>query len=132
MEFHVGLRFAKEPRHLVIGLATDGFLPFADDAKYSCWPLVFTPYNFPPSWRCKLGFSSVFGIVPGTHDPATKVNIQPFLDIFIDECRYLEALGWVVYDKHANEEFRCYVKLIQLISDYRLTSCCTSTDLMCC
>lgn len=45
-------RFAEDARHIMLGLAFDGFLPFTDDDKYSMWPLVITPYNFPPSIRC--------------------------------------------------------------------------------
>jgi Transposase family tnp2 len=113
------LSFAKEPRNLVLGMATDGFLPFSDDKKYSVWPLVFTTYNLPPSSRYKLGLTSCVGIIPGTHDPDTKVNIQPFLEIFVDECHYLEAIGWPVYDKYNDEHFTCRVKLLQIMSDYR-------------
>ena len=44
-------RFAEDPRHIMLALAFDGFLPFSDDDKYSMWPLVITPYNFSPSIR---------------------------------------------------------------------------------
>ena len=44
-------RVIDDPRHIMLGMAFDGFQPFADNAKYSMWPLVITPYNFPPSIR---------------------------------------------------------------------------------
>jgi hypothetical protein len=112
-------RFSSEPRNLVVGLATDGFLPFSDDKKYSVWPLVFTPYNLPPSSRYKLGMTSCVGIIPGTHEADTKLDIQPFLEIFVDECNYLEAVGWQVHDAYEGNDFLCRVKLIQILSDYR-------------
>jgi hypothetical protein len=35
-----------DPRDIFMGVAFDGFQPFEDDAKYSMWPVVLTPYNF--------------------------------------------------------------------------------------
>ena len=41
--------FAGEPRNVRLGLASDGFNPFgACNQKYSIWPIVLIPYNFPP------------------------------------------------------------------------------------
>jgi len=44
--------FAKEPRNLILGLATDGFNPFSEqNSRYSMWPVLVVPYNLPP-WAC--------------------------------------------------------------------------------
>ena len=40
-----------QPCDMVFTLHTDGFLPFKDDARYSVWPLVLCPVNFPPWMR---------------------------------------------------------------------------------
>lgn len=41
----------QDPRHILFGLAFDGYLPYADDKKFSLWPLVLTPFNFSPKIR---------------------------------------------------------------------------------
>ena len=43
--------FGADPRNIFATLVTDGIQPFSDDAKYSVWPLVLTPLNFPPELR---------------------------------------------------------------------------------
>jgi hypothetical protein len=42
-------KFAQDARNVRIGLATDGFTPFDDNAaSYSCWPMFAVPFNLPP------------------------------------------------------------------------------------
>lgn len=43
--------FRDDPRHLYLAIVSDGFLPFKDDAKFSCYPFVLVPLNFPPHLR---------------------------------------------------------------------------------
>ena len=44
--------FASDPRNLRLGLAADGFNPFANlSSTYSCWPVMLVTYNLPP-WLC--------------------------------------------------------------------------------
>jgi hypothetical protein len=112
-------RFANEPRNLLLGLVTDGFLPFADDKKYSCWPLVITCYNFPPWARYLLGMTTLLGVVPGSRLDGSKLNLQPFLQILVDEILFIDTVGLEVYDKHKGEYFTCHVKLVQSLSDMR-------------
>jgi hypothetical protein len=41
--------FAWDVRNVRIGLGTDGFTPFSDNASsYSCWPVFAVPYNVAP------------------------------------------------------------------------------------
>lgn len=41
--------FAKEPRNVRLGLASDGFNPFGNMSNaYSMWPVIPMPYNLPP------------------------------------------------------------------------------------
>jgi hypothetical protein len=49
--------FAQDERNVRIGLATDGFTPFGDNAaSYSCWPMFVVPYNLPHSLCMKYEF----------------------------------------------------------------------------
>ncbi|CAL5399944.1 unnamed protein product [Camellia sinensis] len=44
--------FAKDPRNVRLGLASDGFNPFGNMSNsYSIWPVFLVPYNLPP-WKC--------------------------------------------------------------------------------
>ena len=44
--------FPKEPRHLRLGLAIDGFNPYnLTSTKWSTWAVVLVNYNIPP-WLC--------------------------------------------------------------------------------
>jgi hypothetical protein len=41
--------FAWDVRNVRIGLGTDGFTPFSDNASsYSCWPVFAVSYNLAP------------------------------------------------------------------------------------
>ena len=41
--------FAKEPRNVRLGLASDGFNPFGTmSSSHSTWPVVLMPHNLPP------------------------------------------------------------------------------------
>jgi hypothetical protein len=51
------LEFARDARNVHLGLVTDGFTPFGDNAaSYSCWPVFAIPYNLPPSLCIKYEF----------------------------------------------------------------------------
>jgi hypothetical protein len=112
-------RFANDSRNLLLGLVTDGFQPFADDQKYSIWPLVATCYNFPPWTRYILGMTTVLGVVPGSRLEVRQFDLQPFLQIVVDEVHFLDKVGQEVYDSHKKEFFTCHVKLVQALSDIR-------------
>ena len=41
--------FARDPRNVRLGLASDGFNPFKImSTSYSTWPVLLVPYNLPP------------------------------------------------------------------------------------
>ena len=49
--------FAIEPQNIKLGLDVDGFAPFRKSGKsYLCWPIILTPYNFPPSMYMKTPY----------------------------------------------------------------------------
>ncbi|KAL0289358.1 UNVERIFIED_CONTAM: hypothetical protein Scaly_2706000 [Sesamum calycinum] len=41
--------FAEEPRNVRLDLSTDGFAPHVNMRTYSCWPIIITLFNLPPS-----------------------------------------------------------------------------------
>ena len=109
--------FQKDPRHLLVGLATDGVQPFGDDKKYSIWPILATSFNFPPRVRYLLGVTTLLGVIPGrkTKEPKLfKFKLHSYLKVFIDELAFLSATGVKVYDAYREQHFRCRAKLMQV------------------
>jgi hypothetical protein len=59
--------FARDVRNVRIGLKTDSFTPFGDNAtSYSCWPVFAVPYNLPPSLCMMYEFMFLCLVVPGS------------------------------------------------------------------
>jgi hypothetical protein len=70
---NVDPEFAQNARNIRIGLATDGFTPFGDNASsYSCWPVFVVPYNLPHSLCMKYEFMFLCLVVPDPNHPRTK------------------------------------------------------------
>jgi len=65
--------FAAEPRNVRLGLCSDGFSPFNMSGRpYSCWPVIVTPYNLPPSMCMKEEYMFLTIIIPGRKNPKEK------------------------------------------------------------
>ena len=78
--------FAREPRNVCLGLATDGFNPFRNmSLSYSMWPVVLIAYNLPP-WLCtKDPYKMLKVFIPGPN--ATGKDIDVFLRPLVDELK---------------------------------------------
>ncbi|KAL3690612.1 hypothetical protein R1sor_016921 [Riccia sorocarpa] len=62
-------KFARDPRHLRLGLASDGVSPYSiRSLTYSVWPVALMNYNIPPWLATKKGFILLALIVPGTQE----------------------------------------------------------------
>jgi hypothetical protein len=75
--------FAQDARNFRIGLVTDGFTLFGDNAaSYSCWPVFAVPYNLPPSLCMKYKFMFLCLIVRSPEHPRPKLNmmLRPLID----------------------------------------------------
>ncbi|MCO5556418.1 hypothetical protein L7F22_009967 [Adiantum nelumboides] len=58
--------FEREPRHLRLGLGTDGVNPFGlRSTKWSAWPVVLVNYNIPPWLSIKKGHLMLSLLIPG-------------------------------------------------------------------
>jgi Transposase family tnp2 len=89
--------FATEIRNIRLGLASDGFIPFAiNNNSYSIWPVILVLYNLPP-WLCmKSDFLIVSMLIPGPRDPSNDINV--YLTPLIDELKDLWEVGTTTYD----------------------------------
>ncbi|CAN1155708.1 hypothetical protein LINPERHAP2_LOCUS20559 [Linum perenne] len=58
--------FASDPRNVRLGLASDGFQPFANSkTPYSIWLVVLIPYNLPP-WMIMKSYNFILSmLIPG-------------------------------------------------------------------
>ncbi|KAL3684834.1 hypothetical protein R1sor_002856 [Riccia sorocarpa] len=57
--------FARDPRHLRFGLASDGVSPYGiQSSTYSIWPVVLINYNIPPWLATKKGFVILALLIP--------------------------------------------------------------------
>jgi hypothetical protein len=75
-------QFKKEPRHLRLGLATDGVNPYSlQQSKYSVWPVVMLNYNLPPHLTMSNAFMWLALIIPGRrHVHNMDIYLQPLID----------------------------------------------------
>lgn len=81
--------FAQDPRHVRLGLATDGISPHSMVGKgqpYTVWPVVLMNYNIPPWLSMKKGHLMLSMIVPG---PKQTKNFDVYLAPLVEELQML-------------------------------------------
>ncbi|XP_042410119.1 uncharacterized protein LOC121999513 [Zingiber officinale] len=79
---HKHSKFAKDPRNIKLGLASDGFNPFKNmSVAHSTWPVILMPYNLPP-WMCmKQPYFMLSLLIPGLFAPENNIDVylQPLI-----------------------------------------------------
>ncbi|XP_055961083.1 uncharacterized protein LOC130015301 [Mercurialis annua] len=109
--------FAKDPRNVRMGLASDGFNPFGSmQTTYSTWPVILIPYNLPP-WLCmKQEFFMLSLLIPGPLGPGN--NIDVYLQPLIQELKELWEVGAETYDASSKESFQLHASILWTINDF--------------
>ncbi|CAL5419916.1 unnamed protein product [Camellia sinensis] len=109
--------FAKDPRNVRLGLASDGFNPFGNMSNsYSIWPVFLVPYNLPP-WKCmKDPFFMMPLLIPGRRAPGFDFDV--FLRSLIDELKELWEVGVETYDASNGQSFQLRAALLWTINDF--------------
>ena len=99
-------RFCADPRCFMLGLVTDPFQPFKDDAKYSPCPFLLVNMNIEPHLRYTLGVGChMVAISRGiTDDDVTKDPYNGVLDIITDELDWLDKVGFDTKDAYSGED----------------------------
>ncbi|CAM6094113.1 unnamed protein product [Calypogeia fissa] len=95
--------FDRDPRHVRLGLASDGVSPHSLGGKgrpTSVWPVVIMNYNLPPWLSMKKGFLLLSLIIPG---PKKVKNIDTYLALLVDELKTLWDGVWA-YDGRKSME----------------------------
>ncbi|XP_025608126.1 uncharacterized protein [Arachis hypogaea] len=108
--------FSSDPRSVRLALASDGFNPFGNmSTKYSVWPVILIPYNFPP-WLCMKQTSFILSmIIPGPKMPGNDIDI--YLQPLVDELKQLWE-GVETYDANKKSTFKMFAALMWTISDF--------------
>ncbi|GKV07114.1 hypothetical protein SLEP1_g18917 [Rubroshorea leprosula] len=91
--------FKRESRNVRLGLATDGFNPWAHSStSYSCWPVLLTVYNLPPEMCMRPEFTFLILVIAGPKSPGK--NIDVFLRPLIEDLKMLWSTGVETYDSY--------------------------------
>lgn len=92
--------FKRDPRHIRLGLGSDGINPFKTmKSKYSIWPVVLMNYNIPPWLAMKKNHLFLSLIIPG---PKQAKVPDVYLDLVVKE---LLRLWTGVRMQYKNEGF---------------------------
>jgi Transposase family tnp2/Domain of unknown function (DUF4218)/Transposase-associated domain len=109
--------FAMDPRNVRLGLCSDGFAPFNNTGRnYSCWPVIVTPYNLPPSMCMRREFFFLNALIPGPSNPKKKIDV--YLRPLIDELKMLWSEGVLTYDISLSQNFTMRAALMWTINDF--------------
>ncbi|XP_021758007.1 uncharacterized protein LOC110723041 isoform X1 [Chenopodium quinoa] len=109
--------FASDPRNVRLGLASDGFQPFANSkTPYSIWPVVLIPYNLPPELCMKQSNLILSMLIPGPKGPGDAIDI--YLQPLIEELRDLWDNGVETFDASAQNHFNLRASLMWTINDF--------------
>ncbi|XP_021755281.1 uncharacterized protein LOC110720552 [Chenopodium quinoa] len=109
--------FASEPRNVRLGLCTDGFAPHVKfGGQYSCWPVILTPYNLPPSMCMKRQFMFLSLLVPGPKNP--KGNLDVYMQPLIEELKKLWDVGANTFDLSKQQNFTMRAAVLWTINDF--------------
>ncbi|XP_015165497.1 uncharacterized protein [Solanum tuberosum] len=109
--------FARDPRNVRLGLASDGVNPFGNlSVSHSTWPMIITVYNLPP-WMCmKQPYCYLSLLIPGPKAPGNDIDV--YLEPLIDELRELWYYGVDTFDASRKENFCMRAALLWTINDF--------------
>ena len=113
--------FAREPRNIRLGLATDGVNPFSiKRSTWSTWPILLLNYNLPPWLTTKKYFIILSLLIPGPQSVTSK-NFDVFLQPLLDELLQLWYVGFRTWDAalyNDNAWFTMHAMVIWTIHDF--------------
>ncbi|XP_056685554.1 uncharacterized protein [Spinacia oleracea] len=109
--------FASDPRNVRLGLASDGFQPFANSkTSYSIWPVILIPYNVPPELCMKQSNMILSMLIPGPKGPGDAIDV--YLQPLIEELKDLWEVGVETFDAATQRHFQLRAALMWTINDF--------------
>ncbi|KAL0409176.1 UNVERIFIED_CONTAM: hypothetical protein Sradi_1852000, partial [Sesamum radiatum] len=125
--------FAVEPHNVRLALCTDGFAPHGQYGRtYSCWPVILTPYNFPPGMCMKPEYMFLTMVIPGPSNPKRCIDV--YLEPLIKELLQLWHIGVLTHHMRRTRRFMMRAALMWTINDlpaYGMASGWSTTDNFC-
>ncbi|XP_010233262.1 uncharacterized protein LOC100831630 [Brachypodium distachyon] len=107
--------FARDPRNLKLGIATDGFNPFGMGSSYSMWPVFVIPYNFPP-WMCMDQSNFMMALlIPGRKSPGKDFHVY-MKPLMADMKKLWEGVD--TFDALTGKRFPLHAAILWSIHDY--------------
>ncbi|KAK4398012.1 hypothetical protein Sango_1276700 [Sesamum angolense] len=106
----------KESRNVCLGLCTDDFVSHDQyDRTYSCWSVIITLYNLPPS-MC-MSFEHIFFtmVIPDPSNPKRLIDV--YLEPLIEKLLQLWHVGVRTYDHATDRAFMMRVTLMWTVKD---------------
>lgn len=118
--------FAREPRHVRLGLGSDGINPYKTmKSKYSVWPVVLINYNIPPWLAMKKSHLFLSLLIPGPKqarvpDVYLELVVKELLKLWVGvEIEYKQLgtfllrgmLMWTMHDFPGMHDFPSYKSL---------------------
>ena len=109
--------FARDPRNVRLGLATDGFNPFGNmSTTYSMWPVMLVIYNMPP-WKCMKSNNLILSLlIPGPKSPGKDIDV--YLQPLVEELKHLWEQGVHTRDAVTGDNFLMRAAVMWTINDY--------------
>lgn len=110
--------FEGDPRGTAMSLCLDGLNPWSKNkTNYSMWPIVLGQLNLPRNVRYHLANLLLVGIIPSQVQGAEPKNLDPYLEVLIDEIIYLG--GCKLYDAYRKAPFNVKVEILIYVLDYQ-------------
>ncbi|KAL0367358.1 UNVERIFIED_CONTAM: hypothetical protein Sradi_3625900 [Sesamum radiatum] len=108
--------FTAEPRNVRLGLCTDGFAPHGHyDRTYSCWSIIFTPYNLPSRMCMSSEYMFLMMVIPGPSNLKRLINV--YLEPLIEELKNLWHVGVLTRDSTMDEILKMRAALMWTVND---------------
>ncbi|KAL0354251.1 UNVERIFIED_CONTAM: hypothetical protein Sangu_1006400 [Sesamum angustifolium] len=105
-----------------LALCTDGFAPHGQyERTYSCWPIIFTPYNLPSEMCMKPEYMFLTMVIPRPSNP--KHHIDVYLEQLIEELLQLWHIGVLTHDHARNQAFMMHAALMWTVNDLHAYGC---------
>ncbi|GLT98215.1 hypothetical protein SLE2022_157290 [Rubroshorea leprosula] len=109
--------FKREPRNVRLGLATDGFNPWAHSStSYSCWPVFLIVYNLPLEMCMQPEFTFLTLVIASPK--SLGKNIDVFLQPLIEDLKMLWSIGVETYDSYRKQNFIMQAMLMWTVIDF--------------
>ena len=110
--------FQSDPRGVALSLCLDGLNPWSKNkANYSMWPIVLGQLNLPRQIRYHFANLVLVGIIPSQSQGAEPKDLDPYLEVLIDEILYLS--GCKLYDAYQKAPFTVKIEIILYVLDYQ-------------